>query len=98
MRLTTFAITGHCNLNGHLYKMGLVESPICKECGEGDETMAHILTDCPAYSALRFRTFLRSTLRVEEVWEYPLKDVLAFLRSGRFASFVAGESREAPTQ
>ncbi|XP_021945381.2 uncharacterized protein LOC110843674 [Folsomia candida] len=98
MRLTTFAITGHCNLNGHLYKMGLVESPICEECGEGDETMAHILTDCPAYSALRFRTFLRSTLRVEEVWEYPLKDVLAFLRSGRFASFVAGESREAPTQ
>lgn len=99
MRLVTFAITEHCSLNGHLHRMGLVESPVCTLCGEDDETMAHIMTDCPAHSALRFELFQSPTLGTEEIWEFPLKKILGFLvRSGRFSSFVAGGSRGAPAQ
>lgn len=99
MRLVTFAVTGHCSLNGHMCKMGLVQSATCTLCGEAEETMAHILTDCPALSALRFSSFQCHTLRAEEVWEYPLKTILGFLlRSGRFASFVTRESGGFPQQ
>lgn len=99
MRLATFAITGHCSLNGHLNKMGLVESPICTMCWEDDDTMAHLLTDCPAFSALRFEFFQSPTLGTEEIWEFSLKNILGFLRrSSRFSSLIAGGSRGDPAQ
>jgi ribonuclease HI len=55
---------GHHRLDSHLYKLGLVYSPIC-ECGLDDETLNHVLFACP----LRDRCVLYH--RIPDV-EYPL--------------------------
>ncbi|KAF9554023.1 hypothetical protein CPC08DRAFT_607889, partial [Agrocybe pediades] len=42
--------TGHLPLNDYLYKWKLSPSPTCPACTTNrDETLDHILTECPAY-------------------------------------------------
>src|SRR5579864_8684015 len=40
--------TGHCGLNGHLHRIGKIESSKC-ECGFSKETVEHFLLECPKY-------------------------------------------------
>jgi hypothetical protein len=40
---------------GHLFKMGLVDSPKCDRCKQAPETASHFVGDCEALAALRFR-------------------------------------------
>ena len=42
-------ITGHNNLNFFQTKIGLWGDPLCRFCGEGNETMMHFLYDCPSF-------------------------------------------------
>jgi hypothetical protein len=46
-------VTGHCHLNGHLFKLGLTDDPTCERCLE-DESATHILCDCEAIAYLKF--------------------------------------------
>jgi hypothetical protein len=55
LRWVTGLLTGHCHLKGHLFKMGLTDSPTCERCLEKDESATHILCDCEAIACLRFR-------------------------------------------
>jgi hypothetical protein len=48
-------LTGHCHLKGHLFKLGLTNSPTCERCIEKDESATHILYDFEAIAYLRFR-------------------------------------------
>ena len=45
--------TGHNTLRRHLHLMGLSDSPLCRRCGEEDETLAHILCECEALASPR---------------------------------------------
>jgi hypothetical protein len=47
-------LTGHCHLKGQLFKLGLIDDPICKRCLEEDESATHIPCDCEAVAYLRF--------------------------------------------
>ena len=38
--------TGHCGLRAHLKRIGVAPSAQC-ECGQADQTPAHILQECP---------------------------------------------------
>jgi hypothetical protein len=40
---------------GHLFKLGLVDSPECDRCKQASETASHVLGNCEALAALRFR-------------------------------------------
>jgi hypothetical protein len=51
----TGLLTGHCHLKGHLFEMGLTNSPTCERCLEKDESATHILWHCEALAYLRFR-------------------------------------------
>jgi hypothetical protein len=51
----TGLLTGHCHPKGHLFKMGLTNSPTCERRLEKDESVTHILCDCEAIAYLRFR-------------------------------------------
>jgi hypothetical protein len=55
LRWVVGLFTGHCRLNGHLFKLGLADDPTCERCLEDDESAAHILCDCEAIAYLRFR-------------------------------------------
>lgn len=46
------AITGHCNLNKYLHKIGYKDSPKCL-CGFKEETGVHIIKECPRFRYLR---------------------------------------------
>jgi len=49
--------TGHYAVRRHLYKMGLVGDPFCRECELDEETVAHFLGCCDRYAAVRIRIF-----------------------------------------
>ena len=55
LSILTGLFTGHCHLKGHLFKLGLVDSPECDRCKQASETASHVLGDCEALAALRFR-------------------------------------------
>ena len=52
-RAVTGLLTGHNTLSRHLHLMGLLDSPLCRRCGAGDETSAYILCECEALASLR---------------------------------------------
>jgi ribonuclease HI len=51
LRWVTGLLTRHCHLKGHLFKMGLTESPTYERCLEKDESATHILCDCEAIAS-----------------------------------------------
>jgi len=51
-RVVTGLLTGHNTLRRHLYLPGLLDSPLCRKCGESEETSAHILCECDALASL----------------------------------------------
>jgi hypothetical protein len=55
LRIMTGLLTGHCHLKGHLFKLGLINSPECNRCKQASETASHILCVCEALATLRFR-------------------------------------------
>jgi len=52
-RVVTGLLTGHNTLRRHLHLQGLLDSPMCRKCGEGEEISAHILCECEALASLR---------------------------------------------
>jgi hypothetical protein len=50
----TGLLIGHCHLQGHLFKLGISDSPICGKCHMQIETAPHILCECVALAELRF--------------------------------------------
>jgi len=77
-RVVTGLIMGHNTLRRHLYLLGLLDSPLCRNCGVGEETSAHILCECEALASLR-RAYLGSfilepedirNLGLEAIWNY----------------------------
>ena len=44
--------TGHCGLRTHLKRIGATATATC-QCGEADQTSAHILQDCPLFDEQR---------------------------------------------
>jgi len=42
-RVVTGLLRGHNTLRRHLHLLGLLDSPLCRKCGVGEETSAHIL-------------------------------------------------------
>ena len=52
-KVVTGLLTGHNALRRHLFLLGLLDSPLCRKCGVGEETSAHILCDCEALASIR---------------------------------------------
>jgi hypothetical protein len=55
LRIMTGLLTGHCHLKGHLFKLGLVNSPKCDRCKQASVIASHVLCDFGALATLRFR-------------------------------------------
>jgi hypothetical protein len=54
LRWVVGLLTGLCHLKGHLFKLGLINDPICERCQEIDESGTHILCDCEAVAQIIF--------------------------------------------
>jgi hypothetical protein len=45
-------LTGHNTISKHLYILGLMASPSCRNCSPEEETSAHVLWECEALATL----------------------------------------------
>jgi hypothetical protein len=73
--------TGHCHLEGRLFKLGLTDDPICERCLEKDESVTHILCECKAIAYLRFRHLGQFFMEPSDYYDTPINKVLHFIRS-----------------
>src|SRR5262249_42583850 len=74
-------VTGHCNLNYHLKRIKLSDTPTCQKCYEEDETAEHFLCECPTYSSVRERVLGAEHLDAEDLFEINLKSILGFVKA-----------------
>ncbi|CAH2232377.1 jg15315 [Pararge aegeria aegeria] len=58
-------ITGHCQLNKHLFILGITNSPLCRACMEADETPTRVLLRCRGIAQQR-ATYLGSPASLPE--------------------------------
>jgi hypothetical protein len=77
----TGLIAGNYLLKGHLFKMGLTDSPICERCLEKDESATHILCDCEAIAYLKFRHMGHYCMEPGDYQDAPLSRILHFVQS-----------------
>jgi hypothetical protein len=74
-------LTGHCHLNGHLFKLGLCNSLICERCQKENETATHILCECEALAYLRFRHLGQHLMVPSDYFDVPTYKFLRYIRS-----------------
>ena len=74
-------LTGHNTLRRHIHLMGLSDSPLCRRCGTGNETSAHILCECEALASLRHVYLGSSFLEPEDIQRISLGAIWNFSRA-----------------
>ena len=89
IKVLCYMLTGHAKLKRHMSLMEIEDSPLC-DCGEGDEeTVYHFLGECPAFSTIRYNIFGYHFLRVDQMSELKLRDILKFVKkTGKFEEIV----------
>jgi hypothetical protein len=81
LRILTGLFTGHCHLKGHLFKLGLVDSPECDRCKQASETASHFLGDCEALAAIRFRYLGYHFMKPGDFKDISVSRLLHFVQS-----------------
>jgi hypothetical protein len=79
-RVVIGLLTGHNTLRRHLHIMGLLDSPLCRKCGTGEETSAHVLCECEALATLRHIYLGSFFLDPENVRDLSLRAIWSFFR------------------
>lgn len=80
LRAATGILTGMCCLNGHLKRMRKITDGSCRKCGEPEESMEHVLTECPAYTYRRMTITTHPTLAAEQLEEISISKWLKYLK------------------
>ena len=82
--------TGHCPLlASYMYRIGVAETPDCPDCGDEEDTAAHLLMECPAHHTLRRALFGASPLLDYSSLTTSYAAVAVFIRrSGRTRPLV----------
>ena len=57
MTSITHMITGHAPTRDYLHKIGKIETTACRLCMEPNETIRHIITECPGIMMERHKVF-----------------------------------------
>ncbi|KAF8596556.1 hypothetical protein BDV93DRAFT_454638, partial [Ceratobasidium sp. AG-I] len=78
--------TGHTPLQSHLFRLQVVDTRICPQCGDAPETVAYYLLRCRAFVEAR-----HAHLNLSFLFSSPLALALLFKfirASGRFAGSI----------
>ena len=59
--------TGHCGLKSHLKRIGVANSAQC-DCRTADQTVHHVLQDCPLLDAQRAQTWSQEVSTTTKLW------------------------------
>ena len=79
MKFSIFIQTtsGSDYLNKFGHKIGEIDSPLCRLCKGADETLEHLLIDCPANTDIRNSIF--TNFLAKEPSCHPVSQVVRFL-------------------
>jgi hypothetical protein len=80
LRWVVGLLKGHWHLKGHLFKLGLINDPICERCLEEEESTTHILCDCEAVAHITFLHLCQSFMERSDYYDAPIDKVLHFIR------------------
>ncbi len=76
-------ITGHNFLQRHKVIVQEDDDPLCRSCGEDEETSHHVIAECPAFAATRLRVLGTPVLQGTLHWSTQIAE---FLREINFSS------------
>ena len=76
-------LMGQCHLNGHLFKLRLVNSPKCEKCKWASKIASHFLCDCEAFNTLRFKHLGCHFLKAGDFEDIDVNSIMHFLQSAR---------------
>ncbi len=76
-------ITGHNFLQRHKVIVQEDDDPMCRSCGEDEETSHHFVAKCPAFAAIRLRVLGTPDLQSMLQWS---TRIVEFLREINFSS------------
>jgi hypothetical protein len=94
LRWVVGLLTGHCHLKGHVFKLGLINDPICERCLEEDDSSTHILCDCKAVAHIRLRHLGQFFMEPSDYYDAPIGKVLHFIRGvGLIKGWLKGEAQ-----
>jgi hypothetical protein len=79
-RVVIDLLTGYNSLRRHPHIMGLIDSPLCRKCGAGEETSAHVLCECEALATLRHIYLGSFFLDPEDIRGLSLRAIWNFFR------------------
>ena len=76
--------TGHCGLRAHLKRIGIMDSALC-DCKEAEQTVHHILQDCPVWRKLRHQLWPQDESTTNKLWGMAedLRQTTQFLATSR---------------
>jgi hypothetical protein len=80
LRILT-AVHRTLSFKGHLFKLGLVDSPKCDRCKQASETASHVLGDCEALAAIRFRYLGYHFMKPRDFKDISVSWLLHFVQS-----------------
>ena len=85
-RMATLLISGHAPLNYHLYKINKSDTKTCPTCELEDETVAHLVGNCPRLAQLRYQHLNTHYGNIETIFhQNNLLKILDFTHhTGRF--------------
>lgn len=73
-------LTGHCHLNGHLAKIGVIENNLCRLCNEEIETAQHIICECEAIGRKRFQILGTAMVHTANIRQIKVGDMLKIVK------------------
>ena len=79
IRWMTWLLTGHSPLAYFQNKCGNFEDPYCEFCNSVPETSEHFLCECTGYSAERMRHLGSGIISMDELIDFPIDSILAFI-------------------
>ena len=59
--------TGHCGPRAHLKRIGIMDSALC-DCKEAEQTVHHILQDCPIWRKQRHQLWQQNEPTTNKLW------------------------------
>jgi hypothetical protein len=71
LRWVVGLLTGHCHLNGHLFKLEQSNSSNCDRCQKENELATHIRCECEALAYLRFRHLGQYFVEASDYFDVP---------------------------
>ena len=80
LRVATQILTGHAALNHHLSRVNRTVQPLCPLCEAEEETVSHLLGQCPMLGSLRaefFETYY--TTASDIVDRYNLRKIISYV-------------------